>query len=119
MRLAMNLARFPVEDVQYAAYRMDGFDRELIERYLEPLRPDNLLRLYSAPDVEADQTSPWFHTPGRTSRHSAHSPPSRWPGCPCRPQPLHCRRPDAACRTGRATRPTGRSARLRALAHGR
>lgn len=63
MRLAMNLARFPVEDVQYAAYRMDGFDRELIERYLEPLRPDNLLRLYSAPDVEADQTSPWFHTP--------------------------------------------------------
>ncbi|WP_181869917.1 insulinase family protein [Halomonas sp. DQ26W] len=65
MRLAMNLARFPVEDVQYAAYRMDGFDRELVERYLDELRPDRLLRLYSAPDVEGEQTSPWFNAPWR------------------------------------------------------
>ncbi|AMD02335.1 insulinase family protein [Halomonas chromatireducens] len=65
MRLAMNLARFPVEDVQYAAYRMDGFDRELVERYLDELRPDRLLRLYSAPDVEGEQISPWFNAPWR------------------------------------------------------
>jgi insulysin len=65
MRLAMSLARFPVEDVQYAAYRMDGFDRELIEGYLDRLHPERLIRLYSAPDVEGEQISPWFHAPWR------------------------------------------------------
>ncbi|PMR71032.1 insulinase family protein [Halomonas heilongjiangensis] len=65
MRLAMNLTRFPVEDVQYAPYRMDGFDRERTERYLDALRPDRLIRLYSAPDVEGDRVSPWFETPWR------------------------------------------------------
>ncbi|MBB3332015.1 secreted Zn-dependent insulinase-like peptidase [Halomonas campaniensis] len=63
MRLAMNLSRFPVEDVQYAAYRMDGFERERAEAYLDALDPDNLIRLYSAPDVEGERTSPWFHAP--------------------------------------------------------
>ncbi|MBE0488287.1 MAG: insulinase family protein [Halomonas sp.] len=65
MRLAMNLSRFPMEDVQYAAYRMDGFERERSETYLDALRPDNLIRLYSAPDVEGEDTSPWFHAPWR------------------------------------------------------
>ncbi|MCE8016812.1 peptidase M16 [Halomonas sp. MCCC 1A17488] len=65
MRLAMNLARFPMEDVQYAAYRMDGFEPELIEPYLEALRPERLLRVYSGPDVEGERTSPWFDTPWR------------------------------------------------------
>ncbi|QTF93286.1 insulinase family protein, partial [Halomonas sp. BM-2019] len=65
LRLAMNLSRFPVEDVQYAAYRMDGFDRERSEAYLDALTPDNLIRLYSAPDVEGEETSPWFHAPWR------------------------------------------------------
>ncbi|WP_444989315.1 insulinase family protein [Halomonas mongoliensis] len=63
MRLAMNLSRFPVEDVQYAAYRMEGFDRERSEAYLDALVPDNLIRLYSAPDVEGEESSPWFHAP--------------------------------------------------------
>lgn len=63
MRLSMNLSRFPVEDVQYAAYRMDGFAPERSAVYLDALTPDNLIRLYSAPDVEGDITSPWFHTP--------------------------------------------------------
>jgi secreted Zn-dependent insulinase-like peptidase len=65
MRLAMNLARFPVEDVQYAAYRMDGFAPELVETYLDALRPELLLRVYSGPEVEGEQTSPWFNTPWR------------------------------------------------------
>ena len=65
MRLAMNLARFPMEDVQYAAYRMDGFAPELITSYLEALRPARLLRVYSGPEVEGEQTSPWFDTPWR------------------------------------------------------
>ncbi|WP_282039865.1 insulinase family protein [Halomonas alimentaria] len=70
MRLAMNLARFPVEDVQYADYRMDGFDRERTRDYLAALTPDNLIRLYSAPDVEGEQTSPWFNAPWRDDTHS-------------------------------------------------
>ena len=70
MRLAMNLARFPVEDVQYAAYRMDGFERELIEAYLDALRPESMLRLYSGPEVEGEHTSPWFNTPWRHAEAS-------------------------------------------------
>ncbi|MBA2778207.1 insulinase family protein [Billgrantia kenyensis] len=65
MRLAMNLARFPMEDVQYAPYRMDGFEPELVATYLDALRPELLLRVYSGPEVEGDQTSPWFNSPWR------------------------------------------------------
>ena len=65
MHLAMNLSRFPVEDVQYAPYRMDGFDRQATEHYLEALRPENRLRLFSGPDIEGDELSPWFDTPWR------------------------------------------------------
>ena len=61
-RLSMNLSRYPVEDVQYAAYRMDGMDSERQQRYLDALTPDNMLRFYSAPDVESDTVSPWFNT---------------------------------------------------------
>lgn len=62
-RLAMNLSRYPVEDVQYAAYRMDGPDTERQQTYLDALTQDNMLRVYSAPDVEGDNVSPWFNTP--------------------------------------------------------
>ncbi|GEN28175.1 peptidase M16 [Halovibrio variabilis] len=61
-RLAMNLSRYPVEDVQYAAYRMDGPDTERQQTYLDALTQDNMLRVYSAPDVEGDNVSPWFNT---------------------------------------------------------
>ena len=71
MRLAMNLARFPMEDVQYAPYRMDGFEPELTEIYLDALRPEMLLRVYSGPEVEGERTSPWFDTPWRET-----SPPA-------------------------------------------
>ena len=61
-RLSMSLSRYPVEDVQYAAYRMDGPDAERQQAYLDALTPDNMLRFYSAPDVESDTVSPWFNT---------------------------------------------------------
>ena len=61
-RLAMSLSRYPVEDVQYAAYRMNGMDSERQQRYLDALTQDNMLRFYSAPDVESDTVSPWFNT---------------------------------------------------------
>ncbi|MCH4810582.1 insulinase family protein [Vreelandella neptunia] len=61
-RLSMSLSRYPVEDVQYAAYRMDGPDAERQQAYLDALTPDNMLRFYSAPDIESDTVSPWFNT---------------------------------------------------------
>ncbi len=63
MRLSMNLAYYPLEDVNYAPYRMDAFDEEQIEAWLAALRPDNMLRLYAGPEVEGERTSPWFDTP--------------------------------------------------------
>ncbi|WP_086830728.1 insulinase family protein [Halomonas aestuarii] len=65
IRLAMNLSRYPLEDVNIAPYRMGDFDRELIEQWLDGLRPDRLLRLYSGPEVEGDEVSPWFDAPWR------------------------------------------------------
>ncbi|WP_231896564.1 MULTISPECIES: insulinase family protein [unclassified Halomonas] len=64
-RLSMNLSRYPVEDVQYAAYRMDEFEAEQHQRYLDALTPDNMLRIYSAPDIESDKVTPWFDTEWR------------------------------------------------------
>ncbi|MBB3183914.1 secreted Zn-dependent insulinase-like peptidase [Halomonas fontilapidosi] len=65
MRLAMNLSRYPLEDVNVAPYLMEGFDRELIQRWLDNLRPETLLRLYSGPEVEGERVSPWFDAPWR------------------------------------------------------
>ncbi|SDJ21576.1 insulinase family protein [Billgrantia gudaonensis] len=73
MRLAMNLAHFPIEDVQYAPYRMDDFDRERIADYLARLTPDRLIRLYSGPDVDGEQRSPWFDAPWRDVTDAATS----------------------------------------------
>ncbi|MGO3057621.1 MAG: insulinase family protein [Halomonas sp.] len=69
-RLSMSLSRHPVEDVQYAAYRMDAPDAERQEVYLDALTPDNMLRFYSAPDIESDTASPWFNTQWREQQPS-------------------------------------------------
>ncbi|WP_458524914.1 insulinase family protein [Onishia taeanensis] len=67
-RLAMNLAHYPSRDAQYAPYRMDGFDAARIEDYLAALTPDNLLRVYRAPEVEGEAASPWFDAPYRVTQ---------------------------------------------------
>ncbi|MBZ5486976.1 insulinase family protein [Halomonas aquamarina] len=64
-RLSMSLSLYPVEDVQYAPYRMDAPDREREQAYLDALTPDNMLRFYSAPDIESETISPWFNTQWR------------------------------------------------------
>ncbi|SHM12945.1 Secreted Zn-dependent peptidases, insulinase-like [Vreelandella subglaciescola] len=61
-QLAMRLSRYPVKDAQYAPYRMDGFDAERTRTYLEALSPDNMIRIYSGPEVESEKVSPWFDT---------------------------------------------------------
>ncbi|GAB2717370.1 insulinase family protein [Halomonas garicola] len=60
--LAMRLSRYPVKDVQYAPYRMDGFDAERARTYLDALTPDRMIRVYSGPEVESERVSPWFDT---------------------------------------------------------
>ncbi|WP_280563645.1 insulinase family protein [Chromohalobacter sp. 48-RD10] len=69
-QLAMNLADYPLEDVQYAPYRMDGFDAARIRDYLADMTPSHLLRVYSGPDVDGDDTSPYFDAPYTLTRLS-------------------------------------------------
>ncbi|MDV6318077.1 insulinase family protein [Chromohalobacter sp. HP20-39] len=69
-QLAMNLADYPLKDVQYAPYRMDGFDAARIRDYLANMTPAHLLRVYSGPDIDGDTTSPYFDTPYTLTRLS-------------------------------------------------
>ncbi|MGC3875108.1 insulinase family protein [Halomonas sp. GXIMD04776] len=64
-RMAMNMARYPLKDIQYGRYRMDGFEKDQVRELLAQMTPENLLRVYSAPDVEAQQTTQWFDAPYR------------------------------------------------------
>ena len=75
MRLAMNLSRYPLEDVTIAPYLMEAYDRDQIQRWLDDLRPDNLIRLYSGPEVDGEQTSPWFDAPWREVAATASADP--------------------------------------------
>lgn len=61
--LSIAMSRLPVSEVNVAGYRMDRFDPALINRYLDQLRPDNLLRVYASPTVKGKQVSQWYHTP--------------------------------------------------------
>ncbi|MCI0510839.1 secreted Zn-dependent insulinase-like peptidase [Chromohalobacter marismortui] len=70
-QLAMNLAYYPLKDVQYAPYRMDGFDATRIRDYLDKMTPAHLLRVYSGPNVNGDTTSPYFDAPYTLTHVSA------------------------------------------------
>lgn len=63
--LAMNLAYYPLEDVHYGQYRMDGLKASDVRRLLDNLTPERLLRVYSDPEVKAEQRTRWFDTPYR------------------------------------------------------
>lgn len=69
--LAMNMAYYPLEDVQYAPYRMDDFDAGAIGSILSRLTPDNLLRVYSGPEVEGENVTQYFDTPYTLERLTA------------------------------------------------
>ncbi|MHB0776888.1 insulinase family protein [Halomonas sp. WWR20] len=66
--LAMSLAYYPLKDVQYAPYRMDAFDAARIHDYLDELTPEQLLRVYSGPEVEGQQVSDYFDAPYTLTR---------------------------------------------------
>lgn len=60
---APNLRLYPVKDVLEAPYLMERYDEALIRRYVDALRPDNLLLEVSAQKVDADKIEPWFQVP--------------------------------------------------------
>ncbi|GHB17024.1 peptidase M16 [Salinicola rhizosphaerae] len=71
--MAMSLAYYPLTDVQYAPYRMDGFDADAVDELLSRLTPNNLLRVYSGPEVDGERRTRYFDTPYTLTRLS------QWP----------------------------------------
>ncbi|MBS4154707.1 insulinase family protein [Cobetia sp. MC34] len=69
--LAMMMTRYPIEDVLAAPYLMQDFDPDLIEDTLARLTPDNLLEVYSGPQVGGDQQGEWFKAPYTLTRLTA------------------------------------------------
>ncbi|MDA5565408.1 insulinase family protein [Cobetia sp. MMG027] len=66
--LAMMMTRYPVKDVLAAPYLMQDYDAELIESTLDRLTPENLLEVYSGPDVTGEQQGKWFKAPYTLTR---------------------------------------------------
>ena len=60
---APNLRLYPVREVLEAPYLMEHYDEALIRRYLDAMRPDNLLLEVSSQKVDADKIEPWFQVP--------------------------------------------------------
>ena len=60
---APNLRLYPIKDVLEGPYLMERYDDALIRRYLDALKPANLLLEISAQKVDADKIEPWFHVP--------------------------------------------------------
>ena len=58
--LAINLARYPAQDVLRAHYIYDEFDPLLINNLLDKLTPQRLLMVRTSPEVEANQTGQWL-----------------------------------------------------------
>lgn len=71
--LAVQMQQMPISEVNVAPFRMENFDKALVQRVLETMTPERLLRLYTAPDIQGNKTSPDFHVP-YTSEHM-----TQWP----------------------------------------
>ncbi len=66
--LASNLQIYPPELVLRGPYEMDQYDPTLILRFLERLRPDNMLLTVNAQGLATDARERWFGTPYQISR---------------------------------------------------
>lgn len=61
-RLASAMHDYPAADILQGVYLMSDFDATLINRYLSEFTPDKLLITVMAPNVDVDQTSPYYNT---------------------------------------------------------
>jgi insulysin len=62
-RVAPALMRYPAADVLVAPYLMPEFNANAITRFMDALRPDNVLVTVSGPDVETSAEEQWFKVP--------------------------------------------------------
>ncbi len=62
---APNLRLYPIKDILDGPYLMAHYDAALIRKYLDALRPDNMLVEVSGKSVEANKIEPWFQVPYR------------------------------------------------------
>ncbi len=60
---APNLRLYPIKDILDGPYLMAHYDPALIRKYLDALRPDNVLVEISGKNVEANKIEPWFQVP--------------------------------------------------------
>lgn len=67
-RLSNQMHRYPVKDIIRGAYAYDEFRPRLIKRYLKYLKPDNVLWVVTAPEVETDTLSKLYSTPYSVNR---------------------------------------------------
>jgi insulysin len=66
--LAGNLQVYPAELVLRGPYEMDQYDPTLILRFLERLRPDNMLLTVNARGLQTNARERWFDTPYEITR---------------------------------------------------
>ncbi len=62
MRLSQALQTYPVPYLLKADYFFGEFDAELIQRYLDRMRPDNLLLTLEGQELPTDQVEPRYQT---------------------------------------------------------
>lgn len=63
MGLSTSLHYYQPEDVLQGPYIMDHFDRNLVQRFLADMVPQNCLITLSTPSVKTDTLSPFYATP--------------------------------------------------------
>jgi len=62
-RLATNLQKYPAAEVLRGPSLMASLDKTRVRALLERMTPSNMLMVFSAPDVEGAQTTPWYQVP--------------------------------------------------------
>ncbi|MBA4502399.1 insulinase family protein [Marinobacterium marinum] len=62
MRLAQALPHYPVANLLNADYHFGAFDADLVQRYLDAMRPDNLLLTLEGQELYTNEVEPRYQT---------------------------------------------------------
>ncbi|MFT5721176.1 MAG: insulysin [Motiliproteus sp.] len=65
LNLASKLRKYPTSELLHGDYLYREYDPELIQAYLDFVRPDNMLLTLTAADLDTDQTETYYQTPYR------------------------------------------------------
>ena len=65
-QLSMNMHVYTPEHYLKGDYLWENYDAELIKRFLNKLKPNNVLRIVSNQDFTTEKTDPWFAAPYAT-----------------------------------------------------